>query len=183
MTCIVGVADRGAITIGGDSAGVAGLDITARSDEKVFRNGPFLFGFTSSFRMSQLLHYAFEPPARPEGQSVDAFMVTTFINAIRACFKAGGYAYRESEHEIGGCFLVGYAGRLFRIDPDYQVGESHDGYMAVGCGDAYALGVLYASAGAPADGRCTLALEAAAHHSAGVCGPFVIKTLYPEYGT
>ena len=39
MTCIVGYLDKKTkkVTIGGDSAGVAGLDITIRKDEKVFK--------------------------------------------------------------------------------------------------------------------------------------------------
>ena len=35
---------------------------TVEKDEKVFQNGDFLISFTSSFRMGQLLRYAFEPP-------------------------------------------------------------------------------------------------------------------------
>jgi ATP-dependent protease HslVU (ClpYQ) peptidase subunit len=62
MTCIVGVNHNGNIYIGGDSAGVAGLQLQIRSDEKVFLTGDFIMGFTTSFRMGQLLRYAFSPP-------------------------------------------------------------------------------------------------------------------------
>ena len=38
MTCIAGLVDsNGDIYIGGDSAGVAGYDLTIRADEKVFK--------------------------------------------------------------------------------------------------------------------------------------------------
>ena len=57
MTCIVGLIDGRRVWMGGDSAGVSGLDITVRADAKVFRNGDFLIGFTSSFRMGQLLAF------------------------------------------------------------------------------------------------------------------------------
>lgn len=62
MTCIVGLVDQGNVWIGGDSAGVGGYDLMLRADQKVFRNGDFLMGFTSSFRMGQLLRYKLSPP-------------------------------------------------------------------------------------------------------------------------
>ena len=52
MTCIVGVAHKGAVYIGGDSAAVAGWALTCRADHKVFKNGDFVMGFTTSFRTS-----------------------------------------------------------------------------------------------------------------------------------
>ena len=58
MTCIVGLVHEGVVYIGGDSAGVGGMSLTVRADEKVFQNGEFLMGFTTSFRMGQLLRYS-----------------------------------------------------------------------------------------------------------------------------
>jgi hypothetical protein len=52
MTCIVGLVDGGRVWLGGDSAGVSGWDLTVRADRKVFRNGPYVMGFTTSFRMA-----------------------------------------------------------------------------------------------------------------------------------
>lgn len=172
MTCIVGVAHEGKVHIGGDSAGVGGYSLTVRADRKVFTNGDFVMGFTSSFRMGQLLHHAFSPPRRHPDTTVDKFMVTDFINAVRDCLKTGGYAERHNEAERGGVFLVGYEGRLFRIDSDYQVGEATDGFDAVGCGCEIAQGAMFANpAGKPQD-RLRIALEAAERFSAGVRGPF-----------
>jgi hypothetical protein len=55
-------------------------------------------------------------------------------------------------------------------------GDSTDGYDAVGCGADIAFGSLHTSKGQAPRTRVRRALEAAAHHSAGVAGPFVIKT-------
>jgi hypothetical protein len=42
MTCIVAVKDKhGNITMGADSAGISGWDLTIRSDPKVFITGPY----------------------------------------------------------------------------------------------------------------------------------------------
>jgi len=180
MTCIVGFSTKGKVYIGGDSAGVGGLDLTVRKDQKVFKNGSCIMGFTSSFRMGDLLHYSLTVPERHSDEDVDKWMRTTFINAVRDCLKTGGYATKEKEAEGGGVFLVGYDGRLFYIDQDYQVGEALDCYDAVGCGDAYAKGAMAAMIRtgdiAPED-MIRIALEITERNCAGVRAPFTVVTL------
>lgn len=177
MTCIVGLVHDGKVYMGGDSAGVGGLDLTIRADKKVFRNGDFLMGFTTSFRMGQLLQYSFRPPQRYPDRDVMAFMVTDFIEAVRNCLRAGGFASKREEAEQGGTFLVGYQGRLFKIDSDYQVGEAAAGYDSCGCGESFAIGAFYASQGVAPDERILLALRAAEANSAGVAAPFTTHVL------
>jgi len=180
MTCIVGVVEGGRVWIGGDSAGVAGYDLVVRADQKVFRNGPMLFGFTTSFRMGQLLRYALTVPDHHPRVPVEKFMTTTFIDSVRECLKTHGWASRHEERERGGTFLVGYKGQLFTVASDYQVGVSLVGFDAVGCGDQVANGALWASKNQPAEARVKLALEAAERFSAGVRGPFTVLALDPE---
>jgi ATP-dependent protease HslVU (ClpYQ) peptidase subunit len=172
MTAIVGLVHDSKVYIGGDSAGVSGFSINIRRDPKVFRNGPYVLGFTSSFRMGQLLHHAFVPP-EPSGD-LDKFMVTTWVDALRDCLKTGGWATKENEQESGGTFLVGINGRLFEVASDYQVGEPADGFAAIGCGYDLALGAMYATIGQAPKRRIRTALEAAERYSAGVQGPFTI---------
>jgi ATP-dependent protease HslVU (ClpYQ) peptidase subunit len=173
MTCIVGVTHNSHVYLAGDSAGVAGWDLTVRADAKVFRNGPYVMGFTSSFRMGQLLRYALTPP-EPVVGDLDRFMVTTFIDAVRDCLKAGGYATRQNEVESGGNFLVGIHGRLFEVQSDYQVGEPADRYASVGCGENIAKGSLHSTEHLALEPhqRLTMALQAAEHLSGGVRGPY-----------
>lgn len=178
MTAIAGFIHDGHVWMGGDSAGVgSSWDLGLRADQKVFRNGEFIFGFTTSFRMGQLLRYKFQPPKQREEQHIMAFMVTDFMDAVRDCLKAGGWAKKEHEAETGGVFLVGYRGRLFRIDMDYQVGESLDGYEACGCAEQILRGALFVTTELPPGERMELVLHAAERHSAGVRGPFHIETL------
>jgi hypothetical protein len=176
MTAIAGLIHDGKVYIGGDSAGIAGWDLSIRADPKVFTVGPYVMGFTTSFRMGQLLRFAFDPPEHHEDVAVERFMVTTFIDAVRACLSAGGYATKASEREAGGTFLVGYRGRLWSISDDYQVGEPLYGIAAVGCGDNQALGSLHTSQEWPDPvRRLRTALDAAERYSAGVRGPFTIE--------
>jgi ATP-dependent protease HslVU (ClpYQ) peptidase subunit len=172
VTCIVGIEHGGKVLIGGDSAGTGGYHQTIRADEKVFLNGEFAFGFTSSFRMGQLLRYKLTVPDFVENADLDTHMVTSFVDAVRTTLKQGGFAQNDRGEECGGTFLVGVRGRLYTIYDDYQVARSVDGYAAVGCGDQLALGALYATSQLRPKARATRALEAAAKFSSGVAGPF-----------
>lgn len=184
MTCIVGLIDNNRVWIGGDSAGVSGLDVSLRKDPKVFKNGNFLIGYTSSFRMGQLLRFKFNPPkyyAAQHSNDEYKYMCTDFIESVRVCFKDGGYATVLNNEESGGSFLVGFNGRLFKIDSDFQVGESVEKYNSIGCGDSYAKGSLYTifhfpnnKVRDPNDVIIT-ALLAAEHFSGGVKSPFLIE--------
>lgn len=176
MTAIVGFASKGKVWIGGDSAGVGGWQITVRKDPKVFRVGDCLIGYTSSFRMGQLLRFKFRPPEQRPSADDFEYLCTAWVDAVRRCLKDGGFATRESEAEQGGQFLVGYHGKLYEVGADYQVGIPADSYAAVGCGEEYALGALHCARGSPV-ARIRAALEAAAKFSAGVRGPFVIECL------
>jgi hypothetical protein len=107
-------------------------------------------------------------------------MATTFIDAVRACLKASGWAEKVNEQERGGTFLVGYKRLLFYVDADYQVGIPVDGYDACGCGQDIARGALFASAHLGGQERVEMALRAAERCSAGVRGPFHIERLPAE---
>ncbi|MFE6305007.1 hypothetical protein [Nocardiopsis sp. NPDC057823] len=186
MTAIAAVVHDGRVHIGGDSAGVGGYDLTVRKDVKVFTHpqrapgreeiaGFWAMGYTTSFRMGQVLQYAFVPPVLADGEDVHRFMCTTFVDELRTTFKDAGWARSDSGVEETGQFLVGVRDRLFIVDSDYQIGESADGYAAVGCGADLALGSLHTTRGMDLKPRrrLKLALAAAAHHSAGVIAPFI----------
>lgn len=172
MTCIAGLVDGDSVLIAGDSAGTAGYDLTTRLDPKVFVRGGVAIGFTTSFRMGQLLQYRLDVPRVPT-LGLHQWMSTRFVDAVRDCLKTGGFATRTSEQESGGTFLVGVHGRLFSVETDYQVAEHAGGIAAVGCGAAYALGSLATSSGSGSH-RLRRALRVSERFSAGVRGPFTI---------
>lgn len=178
MTCIVGIVEDGDVWIGGDSAGVSGLDVTIRTDEKVWKTKHFVYGYTSSFRMGQLLRYKFDPTPWDGKGTIQKYMATTFMDQLRNTFKSGGYMANDNGREDGGDFLVGHQGHLFAVYSDLQFGQSRDDYMSVGCGESYALGALHAMGPNPTpNAKIKKALEAAVHFSGGVRPPFVIKKL------
>lgn len=61
LTCIVGMTHKGKVYIGADSLGSNGFTQSIRKESKVFKNGEFLIGCTSSFRMIDLLKWKFNP--------------------------------------------------------------------------------------------------------------------------
>lgn len=189
MTAVAGLVHEGRVHICGDSAASGGTSIMIRADRKVFthpQRAPgqpeqpdhWAFGYTTSYRMGQILQHAFTPPVLPEDTDLHRFMCTTFVDALRAAFKTAGWARDRSGIEETGQFLIGVRGRLFIVDEDYQVGEPADGYAAVGCGTDLALGSLHTtrSLGWTPNARLRSALMAAAHHSTGVQAPFVYVT-------
>jgi hypothetical protein len=173
MTAVAGLVYNGRVHLGADSAGVSGWHLIVRADEKAFVNGPYAMGFTDSFRMGQLLRYRLDPPKAPPQADLPRFMATEFVDAVRECLKAGGFASRNNEQESGGTFLVGVRGRLFTVYGDYQVAENAGGLAAIGCGRELCLGALHASSGwdSPRE-RLRTALTAAERFNAGVRGPF-----------
>lgn len=182
MTCILGIVDTGnkKVWIGADSAGVGNYDLTIRKDVKVFKNGDFLIGCTSSFRMIQLLRFKFKIPHLKD-MEIYEFMCTDFIDAVRKCFQDNGYMQKTTQGEDrGGTFLVGYKDRLFYIEGDFQVGESHIGIDACGCGANFAIGSSYALMHQTATNTTAIdhivgcGLRAAEEFSAGAAGPFNI---------
>ena len=185
VTAIAGITDGATVWLGGDSAGVAGSALHVRADAKVFITGPYVIGFTTSFRMGQLLRYTFTPPPPVAATDLHAHMCTSFTDALRDCLKTGGWASKDKDQESGGNFLVGVRGRLFEIMSDYQVAEEAIPYMATGAGEAYVLGALHATEGLGMEPglRLRAALAAAEYHCTDVCGPFrVVRTPPAEAG-
>lgn len=183
MTCIVGYVDtkNKRVILGGDSAGVDThtLGINQRSDTKVFRNGDFILGFTSSFRMGQILRYHAQLPT-PDTWDIDKFMCTQFVDAVRDAAVKAGWSGKDPEgREIFGTFLVGYQDRLYAIYDDLQVGINSCGYASVGCGQDFSMGALLAieALALPSltpEVKVVHALNAAVKFSAGVQPPYTL---------
>lgn len=172
MTCIVGLEQNGKAYVGADSAAAAGWETRASLTPKVFRRGPFVIAYTSSFRMGQILHYQID---FPEADVYDEeYMVTKFVEAVRLKLKELGFSKINSNQEEGGTFIVGVQGYVYIIHDDYQVQRFADGVMASGCGREYALGAIAALRDLPPIDRLTRALETAEFFSNGVMGPFTV---------
>lgn len=173
MTCIVGLSVDGQVYMGGDSAAVANYERRASALPKVFRRGKMLIGYTSSFRMGQLLQHTIAIPEHTEFSGID-YMVCKFVEEVRKVFREYGYTKIEGNVESGGSFMVGLNGRLYCIEEDFQVQQYQDGVGAVGCGWSYALGAMMALTHLEPMERIQRSLEISAYFSAGVMAPFTV---------
>jgi ATP-dependent protease HslVU (ClpYQ) peptidase subunit len=180
MTCIVGVVAGSTIWMGGDSLSSYPASYEVRRDRtpKVFRLGELLIGYTTSWRMGQLLQHNLTAPPQRHDDSDEKWLATAFIDAVRQVLKTGGFAHKENEVERGGTFLLGLRGKLYEVDSDYQVGAPGEPYGACGAGRPYALGALHTMMALDrplhAKDRVRYALDAAAYHSAFVRAPYII---------
>lgn len=180
MTCIIGYNDKKnkKIYIIGDSAGVSGLSVTIRDDKKVFRNGSFLIGFTSSFRMGQVLQHMSFPE---QGEDVEDFkyMCTDFIDAVMDKFSDKSFGEKINDEKHGGVFMVGYKSNLYTIHSDYQVALCKDGFDSVGCGEKFALGALHALGDDKKSipERLERAMDIVVKLSGGVRPPYVLEEM------
>lgn len=178
MTCIVGVKTTSGVMLGGDTLGVSGYDGTVRADGKVFNlTGQVACGFTSSYRMGQILEHHVTVPPFKRGEDLFAWAVREFVPAVRDAFKEHGYTKVDNNRESSGAFLLAVRDRLFRVEDDFQVAEAADGFDSCGCGQSYALGAIEALRHQPqfkSKPQEVLrgALAIAAKFSIGVGGPF-----------
>lgn len=131
MTCIVGLVED-KVYIGGDSLASCGCVRQTMNATKVFRNQDCIIGYSGTTRMANILQWGFVPPEHPAEMSVDQYLATLFIDAIRAKLKETGVAAKTNEQETNtGSMLVGYRGRLFKIGYDYGLMEATAGFDAV----------------------------------------------------
>jgi len=183
MTCIVGFVDKNKdIYLGGDSAGTSGHNLDVRKDVKVWKKGEMVFGYTSSFRMGQLLRFKLDIPDQPKKMNDYEFMCTLFIDRVRRCLRNNGYAKINNNVEEIGEFLVGYKAKIYHIYSDCQVGINEYKYDSCGCGRNYAMGSLATNDSKSAKEIVLKALEIAEKFSTSVRRPFKIIKLKYEGG-
>ena len=176
MTCIVGLVVGDDVYIGADAISSNGITKHSITTPKVFRCGEFAIGYTTSFRMGQLIQFHLPVRPQPAGQDDFAYMVTEVAEAVRVLLKDRGFAEVNSNRERGGQFLIGYRGKLYEIHSDYAV-FAHEELWAVGSGEEVALGAMAALVDMKPRKRIKRALEIAAHYVPTVQGPFTILQL------
>jgi len=176
LTCIVALEHDGKVYLGGDSAAVSDWNIEVCAQPKVFRVGDFIMGYTSSFRMGQLLQYELVIPENTEDSDI-RYLVTRFIPAVRDCLKNGGYTKIDNNREEAGSFLIGYRGKAYKISSDFQVTRMSAGFTAVGCGQDFAIGAMEILDKTNPEEAVTLSLKAAGKFSNGVCPPYTVISL------
>ena len=190
MTCIIGMIHENKIYMGCDSAGVneyGNASLTAIP--KVFKrwNDSFIFGYSGSFRLGQILQYSF-----PFGDEVvpiktpDEYMIGTFVGRLRDALNKEGFMKKENNLEtMDANFLVGVKllednkPHLYCVQSDLQCTRFTPPVLSIGSGYQYALGAMtaYGRIDLNPMQRIEKSLEIAALHCSTVRGPFHVESI------
>ena len=182
MTCIVGFTENNVTWIGGDSFGSNGCSGQVYKNKKVFKlnnSNNIIVGYTTSFRMGQLLQYSeglFDELSILKDAIDEKYMVNNFIPALKQRLKDGGFNKEKDGEDSGGNFLIAVKNKLFEVQCDYSVLEPFHNFSCVGSGETYAEASLFTLRNenlTPVE-KITKALESAEHFSTGVKRPFYI---------
>jgi hypothetical protein len=184
MTCIAAYRDlNGDVYIGGDSIGATPYTHVTVVNPKVFRRKNMVLGFTSSFRMGQILQFDLRIPTHHPKVGTLEYLVSEFIPVLIDKFESVKFAKVEDNQIEGGTFLIGYDKRIFEVEDNFQVLEIANNFNSCGCGTDFASGAFWAMRNQkikPKD-RVTKALECAAYF-ATVKPPFHIIKLPHDAG-
>lgn len=137
MTCIVGLVRDGNVWIGGDRMGSDGHTKIEISRPKVFHNGEFVLGYTQSFRLGQLLEFAWKPPRHDADLTDIEYLCGEFADSVQELIN---------DHNInidgGPVFMFAYRGNLYTIEGNMCI-LRHSDYHAIGSGYSEAHGALF----------------------------------------
>lgn len=143
MTCIVAKIHEGKVHMVGDQMGSNGFTHSVfNKASKVFKVGDFLIGYTTSFRMGQILQYSWTPPVRlVTDTNDDLYLYKTVVDSIKKCFDDNSYGQKKNVEFDGGTFIIGWKGRIFEMQDNLSLLE-YDKFSSVGCGTYHATAAM-----------------------------------------
>ena len=184
MSCVVALVDNGEIYMGADSFCADGTTFYPVADQKIFTKKGFLIGCSGKFRVIHLIHHTLILPDFQSGQSLEQYLNTNFVDAVRDCLRKAGSLKNESGIETtDAVMLVGHEGRLFVVDEDFNVSEISSDFFSIGNGQDAALGALYAlkrNTSLSPLACIQQALEAAEKFTINVRSPFIVLKMDRE---
>jgi len=185
MTCVVGMIvetdDTIEIYMGADRYASNGFSGSLILNNKVFTlGGNMLIAISGAVRYSQILEHGFIPPEFEIGNTVENYLLNTFFPAFLETLTIHQCLFKENEQASNdGVFLLGFQGRLFKVQPDFSFVEYQDKFISAGSGADFALGSLHATDNfdlAP-ELKIKLAVDASATYCDSVAGEVNIKEM------
>src|SRR4051812_31020429 len=101
MTCIVAFRTKKGVIMGADSCGGRGSQASAVRTSKISEVGEYLIGYTSSFRMGQILHHAMGTKKYNEKHDLLWHLVNVLVPEIREALRYGGWLKIDNNQEVG----------------------------------------------------------------------------------
>ena len=172
MTTIVGIQHEDGCILASDSRVVAEGKIYTHPDMvKSVAKGGYIYGVSGDYRVLQILLHIWKPPLVTEKarDNVYEFAITKIVPSIKQSLSDAGIDVSKMiEDKFEFSVLMGINGTLLEIDSYFSVTMNDSNYYAIGSGGDFALGALYAGAGA------LDALRIAAINNNGTSAPFHI---------
>jgi len=183
MTAIVGFVKNGNVYMAGDTLGSNGFTKSEYTESKVFINGDFILGYTSSFRFGEILEYNFKPPKQENGVSDKRYLVTSFIPELRKCLEENKYTAKD-QAGTSGTALLGYKGKLYKLQDDFSILEASVGYDSCGSGEYHCEAVLWSLCDSKLHPKKIVrkAIQCASEKVTSVGGTITVKVLKSNKG-
>ena len=159
MTVVVGITNGTNVYIGGDRGVSDDQVILSLSRPKVHINNGWLFAYSGSLGIGQLMEIIDMPDA---GEDPYKTLRTDVVSHMRSAIDL----YSVSNPETASDFLIGTQGRLFELNTtDWSVAEVEE--SSLGSGASFALGSLHTTKEFPAspEFRINMAIESAIKYS------------------
>lgn len=142
MTCIIACKHKGKVHMLGDLMGSDGFTKQVHTKlTKVFNVGNFVLGYTTSFRMGQILQYNWTPPEQGKDTGDNSYIFRDVVKSLKNCFDENFYGHKDSKEFQSGEFLIGWKGRIFKMQNNLSLLEMED-FASVGCGEYHALAAM-----------------------------------------
>lgn len=180
MTCIIGLEHEGKVFMGADSAWSNGWEWHKTAFQKTFfRNQCFLIGVAGAPRFAQLMQYHLQITPQSEIMSDEEYMVVHFVGQVRQCVRENGFMQTEDgrEHIDENRLLVGYKGKCYILESNFQLERRLSGLSAIGSASDYAQAAMVALANMQPMARITRSLEICTEFTPNVRPPFRVLEL------
>jgi ATP-dependent protease HslVU (ClpYQ) peptidase subunit len=137
MTCIIAYKDeKNDIYLAGDKMGSNSFTGQTVKEPKVFWKGDFRIGYTTSFRMGQILKHVWTPPQRKVDQNTDSYLYVDVVNSLKRCFIDNGFGNKDKNNY--GTFIMCYEDRMIEVQDELSLLESDRNVVSVGSGTYHA---------------------------------------------
>ncbi|HBN4943549.1 TPA: hypothetical protein L2Y74_001326 [Escherichia coli] len=159
MTCIIAHTDGVTSFIAGDKLGSNGFTKSVQTEPKVFEK-EFIkinddagltrtkeimaIGYTTSFRMGQLLTYSLNLPQQDANETFPQYLVLKVIPIIRQMFKEEWGSRDPSQEVGGGQFIILHNHTIYEVQEDFSVLQPKTRITAVGSGTYHAIAAMQA---------------------------------------
>lgn len=177
MTCIVGIEHNGKVIMAADSLAANAYSKCVLAEQKIFKVGKFLIGCAGSGRAAQVIKYSLKVANKKSNQTELEYMCKNFAEAARKVIYEGGVIASKDEADlVDSVILIGYMGKLYVMEGDFQILQIETSFAAIGSGENVALGAMYALQGAPIEPKkkLSIAIQAASYFVPSVGGPIHI---------